>query len=184
MTGEPDAKSITDFLTRWLTVVTLVSAAVFGVLEYVDHKNDVRIQRSLDYVERYNQDLYLSLRNRLNDVLEQESGRLIATLVDDSLSAEEIQRRYFEFINEMIVTHNLKSDLRRLLGFHEEVVLCVNAGLCDADVVRSFFSVDAQELFRGFYPYVCAQRDQWKNPTIASQVENFYIGDDADTCAQ
>lgn len=184
MKRQVDSKSITDFFTSWLTVITLVSAAVFGVLEYVDHKHDVRVQRSLDYVERYNQDLYLTLRNRLNDVLEKESQTLISTLVDDSLSPQQIQRKYSDFINEMIAKHELKSDLRRLLGFHEEVVLCVNAGLCDADVVRSFFSVDAQELFRGFYPYVCDQRDKWKNPTISAQIENFYIGENIDTCAQ
>lgn len=179
-----NSKSITDFLTSWLTVVTLVSAAIFGILEYVDHKQGVRVQRSLDYVERYNKDLYLDLRNRLADVLEQESQTLISTLVDDSLSDKQIQRKYYEFINKMIANHKLSPDLRRLLGFHEEVVLCVNAGLCDAAVVRSFFSVDAQELFKGFYPYVCNQRDKWKNPTISAQIEKFYIGENVATCTQ
>jgi hypothetical protein len=179
-----NSKSVTDFLTSWLTVIALVSAAIFGILEYVDHKQDVRVQRSLDYVERYNKDLYLKLRDRLADVLDQESKTLIATLVDDSLSKEQIQRKYFDFINEMIAKHKLTSDLRRLLGFHEEVVLCVNAGICDAAVVRSFFSVDAQELFRGFYPYICDQRDKWKNPTIAAQTEKFFIGENIGTCTQ
>lgn len=62
MTAQVDSKSITDFLTSWLTVITLFSAAVFGILEYVDHKQGVRVQRSLDYVERYNKDLYLKVR--------------------------------------------------------------------------------------------------------------------------
>lgn len=162
----------------------MVSAAIFGVLEYIDHKQGVRVQRSLDYVERYNNDLYLQLRNRLAEVLEQESKILVKTLVDDSLTDEQIQRKYFNFINEMIDKHKLKPDLRRLLGFHEEVVLCVKAELCDADVVRSFFTVDAQELFRGFYPYVCDQRAKWNNPTIVAETENFYIGADVETCAQ
>ncbi|NOQ89884.1 MAG: hypothetical protein GQ549_02950, partial [Gammaproteobacteria bacterium] len=86
MSMQENSKSITDFLTSWLTLITLVSAAIFGVLEYVDHKQGVRVQRSLEYVERYNQDLYLNLRNRLADVLELEDKALIETLVDDSLS--------------------------------------------------------------------------------------------------
>ena len=182
MSMQENSKSITDFLTSWLTLITLVSAAIFGVLEYVDHKQGVRVQRSLEYVERYNQDLYLNLRNRLADVLELEDKALIETLVDDSLSAEQVQRKYSDFINKMIVKHKLKSDLRRLLGFHEEVVLCANAGLCDAAVVRSFFTVGAQELFKGFYPYVCDQREKWNNPTIAAELENFYIGTNNETC--
>lgn len=184
MTGPSGSKSITDFLTSWLTVITLMSAAVFGILEYIDHKQGVRVQRSLDYVERYNKELYLKLRNRLADVLEQEGKILVSTLVDNTLSSEQVERRYFDFINDMIARHKLKPDLRRLLGFHEEVVLCVKAGLCDAAVARSFFTVDAQELFRGFYPYVCDQREKWKNPTIAAQTENFYIGEDVATCSQ
>jgi len=182
MNAQVKSKSITDFLTSWLTVITLVSAAIFGILEYIDHKQGVRVQRSLDYVERYNTDLYLKLRNRLADVLEQESKTLIATLVDNSLTAEQIQRKYYEFINEMILRHKLKPDLRRLLGFHEEVVLCTNAELCDAAVVRSFFTVDAQELFKGFYPYVCDQREKWNNTTIAAEVEAFYIDKNNETC--
>ena len=182
MSVQENSKSITDFLTSWLTLITLVSAAIFGVLEYFDHKQGVRVQRSLDYVERYNQDLYLKLRNRLADVLELEDKALIETLVDDSLSAEQVQHKYADFINNMIVKHKLKPDLRRLLGFHEEVVLCTNAGLCDAAVVRSFFTVDAQELFKGFYPYVCDQREKWNNPTIAAELENFYIGTNNETC--
>ena len=52
----------------------------------------------------------------------------------------------------------------------------------DAAVVRSFFTVHPQELFKGFYPYVCAQREKWNNPTIAAEVETFYIGKNNETC--
>lgn len=177
------SKAVRDALNSWLTVIAVISAGIFGVVEYVDHKAGVRVERSLGYVERYNGNVYLDSRARLDEVLEEEREALTALLTGEALPSETIPRMYDDYVITMVDKHGIRPVLNRLFGFHEEVVLCANAGLCDASVLQQFFSIEAQELFKGFYPYVCEQRNKWHNPALFVRMEHFYLGNKRDVCA-
>lgn len=174
--------SIGDFVNKWLAIISVITAAVFGLIEYLEHKEKVRVERSLSYVERFNSSSYTEFRNSLSDVVEQESAKIISTLSDSSLSAEEVSQRYNKLIIDMIRDNKLEAKLRQLFDFHEEVVLCATSALCDEFVIRSFFATNAKQLFKAFYPYVCDQRTKWNNDEILQNLESFYLSGNAQIC--
>lgn len=182
MKGLEKYSSIGDFLNNWLKIITILCAGIFGLLEYIEHKEDLKVERSLNYVERFNSSALTESRNTLSQIVDRESEKIIKTLSDNKLSAEEVQNKYNDLIVKMVSEHKMESQLRQQFDFHEEVVLCVTAGICDEFVVRSFFSTNAKQLFKAFYPYVCDQRKKWNNKSISENVEFFYISKNSQIC--
>jgi len=167
-------KTLSDFINGWLTIVAIFAAGLFSLNEYLEHKTGEQVQRSLNYVERYNGDKLLDMRNTLSTKLDEENKSLVETLSNPELSQNELQAAYDKLILEIIKKHKLAIQIKTLLGFHEELVLCVESQLCDEQVARDFFTTDAKALFRGFYPYICDQRRKWKNEKIGLRVEIFF----------
>jgi len=175
-------KAISEFINSWLKIVAVFAAGLFTVNEYFDHKEGEQVKLTLSYVERYSSNKMLDIRNALSMKLDEENDALVSTLSDSSLDANELQKKYDKLILEIVKKHHLAIQLKTLIDFHEEVVLCVNSALCNEQVARDFFSADAQELFRGFYPFVCDERRKWKNDKIGQRVETFYIKTNSNVC--
>ena len=45
-------KNIAEALNSWLAVLGVIVAGLYGLLEYIEHKQAVRVERSLAYVEK------------------------------------------------------------------------------------------------------------------------------------
>jgi len=175
-------KTISEFINSWLTILAVIAAGLFSINEYLEHKEDERIKRSLHYVERYSADKFIDIRNNVYAKLDEENKALVKALSDSSLSSEELQEKYNKLILDIVDKHSLSVNIKTLFNFHEEVVLCVQTELCDEQVVRNFFNVEALELFRGFSPYVCNERKKWRNENITLRVETFYNKTQGDIC--
>lgn len=176
-------KAINEFISSWLKVGTVIMAAFFSITEYLEHKESEQVKLTLKYVERYNSNKMLDMRTQLSLKLDEENKALISTLSDSSLSADELNKKYSQLILQIIEKHKLAVNLKTLIGFHEEVVLCVDSTLCNEQVAKDFFTIDAQELFRGFYPYICEERRKWKNNRIGQRIEAFYNKSDGNACS-
>lgn len=65
-----------------------------------------------------------------------------------------------------------RSDIDRLFGFFVRVDICVSSGLCDADVARDYFLVEAQSLTTELAPLVAKLR-QAGQPGYGRAAEAF-----------
>ena len=176
-------KTISDFINSWLKVFAVVAAGVITVNEYYQHKEAEQVKLTLGYVERFSSGKLLDMRNQIDGKLDEENEALVATLSNNKLNEEQLEKEYRQLILNVVKKHHLSLQLKTLLAFHEEVVLCVNTSLCNEQVARDFFTTDAKELFNGFYPYICEERRKWKNEKIGQRVEQFYVRTGASVCS-
>ena len=177
-------KTISEFLNSWLKVFAVIAAGLITVSEYYEHKEGEQVKLTLDYVDRYNSGKLFDMKNDLDMTLDEENQTLVSTLSQKGLSEAEMEKAYRAVILQIVEKHHLSLQLKTLLGFHEQVVLCVNTALCNEQVARDFFTTDAKELFNGFYPFICEERRKWKNDKVGQRVERFYIKASGNVCVK
>ena len=176
-------KIISDFINSWFKVFAVIAAGVITVSEYYQHKEGEQVKLTLSYVERFNSSKLLDMRNLIDMKLDEENETIISTLSKKDLSEVEMEKAYGQLIVDIVEKHRMSLQLKTLLAFHEEVVLCVNTALCNEQVARDFFTTDAKELFKGFYPFICDERRKWKNDKIGQRVEHFYVRAAGSVCS-
>jgi len=175
-------KNIADAFKSWLGVITIFIAGAYSILEYIDHKSSVRVERSLGYVEHYRDSNTAEAKLALNQLLANNQEDLIEFLKKSHSSTKALNEEYKQFILSLTNTPNVQKNLEITFSFFEEAAICVERELCDREVIQSFFINDAKSLFNSFYPYVCQLRKQWENNTVYLKLENFYINPDKDIC--
>lgn len=170
-----DNKSIADALKSWLGVLTVVLAGCYSIIEYIEHKQTVKVERSLSYVANYRSGNTAEAKLSLNQLLIDKNSQFNEILIKKYKDSEALSAAY----NELIITITRESIVQRnieiLFSFFEEVAICVERDLCDSEIIHSFFADDAKTLFNSYYPYICSLRMQWKNDTVYLKTEKYYV---------
>lgn len=175
-------KNIADALKSWLGVLTVFLAGAYSLVEYIEHKKSVRVERSLSYVEHYRDSNTSEAKLALNQLLADQQQSLSEILTTNHESEKQLNHAYNRFILSITRQPSVQKNLEIAFSFFEEAAICVERELCDTEVIQSFFLNDAKSLFNTFYPYVCSLRKQWKNNTVYLKLENFYVQSDKDIC--
>ena len=170
-------KPVADFITTWFKVIGTVCAAFYAVVEYVQHQQSVQVERSLAYVERHHKGNTFTAKRNLSQALFESSDQLTILLGAGNLSPEQLNDQYSEFMTALVVSKSLNADIETLFLFYEEVAICVERDLCDAEVIEEFFGGQARKMFNSYYPHVCYLREQWNNPRLYLSVQRFYTGE-------
>lgn len=175
-------KAIADALKSWLGVVAILLAGAYSLLEYIEHKQAIKVERSLSYVEYYRDSSTTEAKLFLNQLLADNHQKLVSVLNAKYDDEKNLNNSYNKFIVSITDKPSVQRNLEIAFSFFEEVAICVERELCDKQVINSFFSNDAKALFNSFSPYVCSLRQQWKNNTVYLKLENFYVKPDKDIC--
>ena len=175
-------KTVADALKSWLGVITVFLAGAYSLFEYIEHKQSVRVERSLGYVEHYRDSNTAEAKLSLNQLLVNNQKTLIALLNNNYADEAELNSAFNKLILSITETPAVHRNLEIAFTFFEEAAICVEHDLCDQEVIKSFFLNDAKSLFNSFYPYVCQLRKQWKNDTVYLKLENFYVNPEKDIC--
>jgi len=175
-------KNIADALKSWLGVLTVFLAGAYTLFEYIEHKQSVRVERSLGYVEHYRDSNTAEAKLSLNQLLADNQQTLISLLNSHYADETELNAAFNKLILSITRTPAVQRNLEITFTFFEEAAICVEHELCDKEVIQSFFLNDAKSLFNSFYPYVCQLRKQWKNNTVYLKLENFYVNPGKDIC--
>ena len=175
-------KGIAEALNSWLGVVTVIAAGAYGLLEYIEHKQGVRVERSLSYVESYRDGNAANAKLSLNQLLADKQEEL-ATLLNTGYKKEsDLNRAYADLILQITSKPSVQRNLEIVFSFFEEVAICVERELCDHEVIQSFFTNEVRGFFNSFYPYVCSLRKQWKNNTVYLKLEKYYVQTENNIC--
>jgi len=175
-------KAIADALKSWLGVLAILFAGAYSLLEYIEHKKAVKVERSLSYVEHYRDSSTTEAKLFLNQLLADNHQKLAQILNAKYDNETALNTAYNSFIVKITNKPSVQRNLEVAFSFFEEVAICVERELCDQQVIHSFFSNDAKALFNSFSPYVCSLRQQWKNNTVYLKLEQFYVQPDKDIC--
>lgn len=175
-------KEFAEAISSWLTIATVLTAGFYGVWEYLDHKSTVRVERSLAYVESYRSGYVSKSKLALNQLLADNEETLIAILKDEHLSDTERDTRYRSHILTMVSPALNRQNLEISFSFYEEIAICAERELCDANIIRSFFTADVTGLFNSYAPHVCSLRKQWNNDFVYKKIESFFLSPKSDIC--
>lgn len=177
------SKPVGDLLQKWLGVGAMICAGVLTPMEYLDVKQEKRVERTLAYVERFGDGIYADSAQLLDEAIEDHFADLSKLLSSNSLSPAELEKEYAALILSMFKNPALRSAINQVLRFHEELVQCVVNELCDSQVTLDFFLNSTGDILRTYYPYICDKRSKWNDPTAYQHIEDFYLQQpDTDIC--
>ena len=177
-----DNKSIADALKSWLGIITILLGGCYSVFEYIEHKQTVKVQRSLSYVSSYRSGNISEAKLSLNQILVDQYTTFNEILSKTYSDDTSLSNAYNELVLKITKETSVQRNIEILFSFFEEVAICVERKLCDKEIINSFFSNDAKSLFNSYYPYICSLRDQWKNKSVYLKTEIFYIQSKTDIC--
>lgn len=167
----------------WIAALAVVIGGIFGVFQYLEHKDAVRVDRSMAFVERYHSDgLLMQARLKITHSMTMHIDEINQLLTDASKSPDEISNQYTTLINKQIELETLSGHLEQIFTFYEQIILCRELKLCDSSVAEQFFDTDGRAYIRTFYPYICNIREKWNNPDKFNRVLNFYVRNNKNIC--
>jgi len=174
---------IAEVVGTWVAVITVIIGGVFGLIEYLDHKEGLEVDRAFDFVNRYqSNDHLVQARLNISSVTEERLPAISEILKNPNLNEDELAEAYHSQIMKIIKQKKLSSSLEQVFTFYEQVLLCRTMELCDETVLKNFFDNDAGSLTRSFYPYICTLRKDWNNLNVYKRVTDFYIGNSEELC--
>ena len=175
-------KGLADALKSWLGILTIFIGGAYSILEYIEHKQAVKVERSLSYVGDYRRGEIANAKLALNQLLADNNNDIVKILSHEYKNQEALNKAYDNFIIKITNQSVIQRNLEVMFSFFEEAAVCVDKKLCDRDVIKIFFNDDAKSFFNAYYPYVCRLRRQWKNDTVYLKVEKFFVQSLIDIC--
>jgi len=164
----------TETIVPWITVVGLFAGGVYSLIEYQDHERERRIETTMGYVSRYMAPPLSDHRATLLKKWQLHETELLTILKNTALPPEELSRQYSAKILSMVTSEELALPIQEMVLFFEQLANCVTLRLCEQDAVNSMLAAQAQEFLHQYFPYICYLREQWNDPSIASQLERVF----------
>lgn len=174
---------IAEVVGTWTAALAVVIGGIFGVFQYLEHKEAVKIDRTMAFVERYHSDgLLMEARLKITDSMNAHVDTLNNLLTDPNIKPDELASKYNLSISKIVEQDALFGPLEQVFTFYEQIILCRELKLCHHNVAEEFFDVDGRAFVRTYYPYICNIRAQWNNPTKFERVLSFYVSNSDSLC--
>lgn len=162
-----------------VTITAIVFGGGFGLLEYLDKKKESQISNTLDLVKRFQTTEVLETRQTLDEAWSSNYSDLLEVLSPAEEPPDyDVSKAYKEYVMGFVERYKFSVQINLILEFYEQVVICVNASICDVNTVNDFFLRNGKVFFRKFYPYVCNQRRKWNDPSAWSDAQNYFTKKD------
>ena len=142
-----------DFLSRLAILASLVIAG----LQYFAYQQDMQIQRTLNFVERFQDGPVGQAQRGLTTALRQVEPA-VQDIKTSGLEGLGANAAYTEIRRFVIYESNngqgVWRDVDTVVLFLEELEVCVETGLCDERVAIQFFADYAEIFVANFEPYL------------------------------
>jgi hypothetical protein len=181
----PPTADEVGFLSRIAPAVDIASkmatVAVLGLAfwQYYEAGQDKKRERSLQLVSAWVDDGQPERIARVSAFLYQKAAAARAQI---EILPEIMREKAWENANERIflslvtandaTASNARVDIDNLFRFFVRVEICVSSGLCDANVARDYFLIEAQSLTTDLAPFLALVRESGL-PNYGKAVEAF-----------
>ncbi|MEP7239245.1 MAG: hypothetical protein ABI697_00020 [Devosia sp.] len=163
-----------------LKVVTIL-ALTFGLFEYDRQKADGRVNQSLELVKEWDSSGTQGAYTRINDaiwpLLQQATHDQGGTDID-AATREVIYANIGETITgrDDQFSSDADHDVDKVFQFFDRAATCADQGLCDYDVLKTFFGAESQSFWLYFSRYA-ERRQQDGYGGYANWTRKFIEGD-------
>jgi len=170
------ASKLADFTLKVITII----GALFAGYQYLESRSDLRVSRTLDYVNKldsnssrvgksYNGVVTKTLNDYHNSIARFNLAKLSeekASILRDKLLKGILSRSA-----EGIEGDSFKDALNDVVIFYEQLQICIEEDLCDKQTAETFFQNDARRLWENFNIYLLKIRKI--TPGYANGIEKF-----------
>ena len=175
---------LSEVIGTWVAALSVVIGGLFGVYQYLEHKDLVRVERSMVFIDRYHgNDQLLDSRLKIVATLNNNLGQINKVLKDVKVEPSKLGSLYHAEILKIVKSSSLAVPLQHLFAFYEQTLLCREMALCDDVTMARFFDKDGRSFTRTFYPFICNIREEWNNPEAFNTVIDFYVGAGKRVCS-
>lgn len=176
--NDPDWRMLGYAWTGFTLRIVLVLAAIFSVYQYMQAREEQRIERTLQLVELWErpeyQDAQRALKQRLSALNEKHAG-----LLGKSPSQAEIAIYYDRIGLEAMKpeggampVEDFREAFDRLVYFLNRLSFCVEGNLCSQAVADAYF-LDFAKSFWGYFGGFVAEQRKRGAPNFASAIEDY-----------
>jgi hypothetical protein len=175
MTDQGLKLQFAEVVGTWVAATAVVIGGLFGIYQYLEHKSAVRVERSMAFVERYHSNnMLVAARLTLTESITERTSRLNRILQDTEINPDDLPVIYNSEVLTLINEDKLSGALDQIFTFYEQILLCREMDLCDEEVAKQFFDIDAEGFVNTYYPYICKIRKEWHNPKQFEKVTKYY----------
>jgi hypothetical protein len=156
-------------LAGWLDLVVksaAIIAGIFAIYQYLQAQQDLRVVRSLDYVERFN-DFDTSIGRAhanisrtlwLNNTQILRLREILRTLPEDQAKA--LRARFVrKLLDDDADGEGLRGDVHTVAQFFDTLQICIRSGLCDEASAYAFFGGYVVTFWNNFSVAIVESRD-------------------------
>ncbi|MFD3191887.1 hypothetical protein ACFMPD_16710 [Sedimentitalea sp. HM32M-2] len=168
-------------LAVWLDLLVKVGAifaAVFAIVQYLQAREDARIEKTLRYVSEFRdaESAPGGAGKSVSETLWRNTGQIEQfEILSSSLPEDRRQDLRRDFIAKLVhgteENPGLRSDIIEIASFFEALAICVDNDLCDRNTAVSYFGEYATVFWQNFDVYLKEQREVV--PDFAGGVERF-----------
>lgn len=174
-------KTLSEIFGIWLTTMGLLIGGGFTLFEYLDIKQENRINATVEYVRAYRTEPIFSVRRRVGQS-EINASKLVTSTLKNS-TPENAGKIYNDLIVRRVHEEDLSADLDQLINFYEEIAVCILNEICDRESAARYFFEQGRDFYRTYYPYICMERNKWHDFSTGRLLQTFYNPSvDTDPC--
>lgn len=158
--------------------ILLVLGTVFSVVQYLQAREEKRVERTLELVELWDrpeyQDAQRALKRRLTELNTRFAGDLgrSATPKELAIFQERIGIEAMKAEGGAMPPEAFREAFDRIVYFLNRVSFCVDGGLCSQDVAEAYFRDYAQSFWSYFAGFVRQERRRG-SPNFARPLEDY-----------
>ena len=165
-------KTQSDILVAWVTIFAFIGGGVFAIVQYLDAKRQARLENTMKYRTLYDSDRLATARIDMTNVWEKNLTLLNSTLHKEK--SKKVDVTYSEAVVFIIDKNKLKDEILSMVGFFEEIAICIENRLCDKKVAEKIFFADAKAFFNRTSPYICELRVRLNDKRLGEKLETYF----------
>lgn len=156
----------------------LIAGGIFSVWQYLEQREEQRVERTLSLVQLWEQDAYQNAQRAVGDRID-ALNTLHAGLLGDNPSDSELgvyrDRIGLASMSEeggSMALDAFEDEFSRVVYFLNRLATCVEGGLCSRKVADDFFRDYAVSFWSYFSAYIAEQRKAGR-PKYAEAIERY-----------
>ena len=161
--------------------ILIVVGGIFSVLQYLDTREENRVERTLQLIELWERPEYQKAQRAISarlDALNAQFGDLLdknATASESAVYFDRIGAAAMQQDGGAMPIAEFRTHFDRMLYFLNRMAFCVDGNLCSKEVVDGYFGDFAQSFWTYFGGYIDEQRGGLA-PNYGAPLEKYVEG--------
>jgi hypothetical protein len=158
-----------EAISKILLIIATIVGGGWAIYEYLEKKQDARIAESIGYVRRFSTEPLIGARTRVGQAWFASRAQLQTLATTPVASPDEFKRRKRQLVMGVVESaqfvttssttqRGIVAEVDLIIGFFDELRVCVMSRLCDRKTTYDFFKPYAERFYCLHEPFL-----DWKD---------------------